>query len=107
MAFIPEPVLEQLAGEQFEAKNLQQALEIMKLAATAYPDVPNVYDGLADNLSCRRAERSGPAKCKKGAGAFTHGYVRSAECPRYDQGQRRAEIEAIELCAVAGVSCLR
>jgi dienelactone hydrolase len=46
--FIPEPVLEQLAGEQFEAKNFKQALEIMKLAATAYPDVPNVYDGLAD-----------------------------------------------------------
>jgi pimeloyl-ACP methyl ester carboxylesterase len=47
-AFIPEPLLEQLAGEQFEAKNLQQALEIMKLAATAYPDVPNVYDDLAE-----------------------------------------------------------
>lgn len=47
-AFIPEEIILGIAGQHFEAKNIPQALEIVKLNAAAYPDSPNSYDALGE-----------------------------------------------------------
>lgn len=46
--FIPEGVLEGVAYDHFQSKDMNGALEIMKLDAAAYPEAPNAYDGLSD-----------------------------------------------------------
>lgn len=46
--FIPEDILEWLASQHFDAKDKQQALEILKLETAAYPKSPNAYDSLAE-----------------------------------------------------------
>jgi dienelactone hydrolase len=46
--FASEEVIESFADEQFQAGEIKQALEIMKLDATAYPDSPQAHDVLAE-----------------------------------------------------------
>jgi dienelactone hydrolase len=46
--FISEQMIEQVAYDFLQAKNIKQALEILKLNAAAYPDMPNVYDALGE-----------------------------------------------------------
>jgi tetratricopeptide (TPR) repeat protein len=46
--FLEEFVMDEFAYEHEQAGDTGQAVEIMKLAAAAYPDSPNVYDNLGD-----------------------------------------------------------
>ena len=46
--FLEEFVMDEFAYEHLQAGDASQAVEIMKLAAAAYPDSPNVYDNLGD-----------------------------------------------------------
>jgi dienelactone hydrolase len=46
--FISEQIMEGFAYEYLQAGDIKQALEILKLNATAYPDSPNVYDSLGE-----------------------------------------------------------
>ncbi|HWX53077.1 MAG TPA: alpha/beta fold hydrolase [Verrucomicrobiae bacterium] len=46
--FTPEQMMEGVAYEHLQAGDIKQALEILKLDATAYPNSPNVYDCLGE-----------------------------------------------------------
>jgi dienelactone hydrolase len=46
--FIPELAMDYFGYEHVQSGDIKQAVEILKLAAAAYPDSPNVYDSLAD-----------------------------------------------------------
>jgi dienelactone hydrolase len=46
--FLQEYIMDEFAYEHEQAGDARQALEIMKLAAAAYPESPNVYDNLGD-----------------------------------------------------------
>jgi dienelactone hydrolase len=46
--FISEQIMEGFAYEYLQAGDIKQALEILKLNATVYPDSPNVYDALGE-----------------------------------------------------------
>lgn len=46
--FVSEQVIESFAAEHFEAGEIKQALEIVKLDAAAYPDSPQAHDVLAE-----------------------------------------------------------
>jgi dienelactone hydrolase len=46
--FVSEEVIESFAAERFQAGEIKQALELVKLDATAYPDSPQAHDVLAE-----------------------------------------------------------
>ena len=46
--FVSEQVIESFAGERFQAGEIKEALEILKLDAAAYPDSPQSHDVLAE-----------------------------------------------------------
>lgn len=47
-SFISELMIEGIAYDHLQAKDTKQALEILKVDAAAYPNMPNVYDALGE-----------------------------------------------------------